>query len=205
MKGKLQKSHEKKEVDNNYMDFKEYIANITNSFSRNDEKVNVDRIRRFTGASKDAGAGGTIMERDGHRIELLKSMYGFDDEEAQKADNYLVRQFSRSSKISKLPERPVRDINPRENIIEYLRSPDGLGPWLEAGELNRPLVNKLAPKAYISLSNWLRSNSLPDDIDIPTKKEMIDREINSRSSGDILSEVRSAEALRKRAAARHKV
>jgi len=91
-----------------------------------------------------------------------------------------------------LPEKPVREIRNRENIVEYLLSPEGFGPWVEAGALTRPLLRSISPKAYQSLANWLRHNELPADIKIPTLKEVNDCAL---ASPDALREARRLVAV----------
>jgi len=73
-----------------------------------------------------------------------------------------------------LPVKPTREYQPREGILEYIRASDGLGPWLEAGVLTRPMLKELSPTGYMALANWLRnkSNSLESEgLSIPTKSE----------------------------------
>jgi hypothetical protein len=48
------------------------------------------------------------------------------------------------------------------------------GPWLGKG-LTRPDVKRLDPQLYTALSNWLRHNEIPADLDLPTLKEKNDR------------------------------
>ena len=50
------------------------------------------------------------------------------------------------------------------------------GPWLGQG-LARNHMRHLDPVFYHALQNWLRKNVLPDDVDLPTKKELNDREL----------------------------
>jgi hypothetical protein len=51
-------------------------------------------------------------------------------------------------------------------------------PWLGKG-LNRADINRLDPSLYTGLANWLRKNDLPDGFDLPTKKEVLDREFDA--------------------------
>lgn len=110
----------------------------------------------------------------------------------------------RSAKpVLALPERPIREIRNRENVVEYLRSPEGFGPWAEAGALTRPLLRSISPKAYQSLVNWLRNNELPADLPIPTKSQTTDRDALGMAQG-ASDALRAAKALyeRERYAAR---
>lgn len=94
----------------------------------------------------------------------------------------LLQEFLDRNSVPELPERPKRDWRAREDVIAYVRSPDGLGPWLNAGVLTRPLMRKIAPRSYSALANWLRKpgNSLEvAKIKIPTKSELVSkREVN---------------------------
>jgi hypothetical protein len=73
-----------------------------------------------------------------------------------------------------LPEWPKREFRRGEDdVIEYIRASDGLGPWAEANALNRPLMRKIAPGAYNALLDFLRRNELPADLNIPKKSEVL--------------------------------
>lgn len=98
-------------------------------------------------------------------------------EEFSSAVRSLVDKFQEVAAKSSLPEKPLRDIISREGIINYLRSPEGMGPWLEANALTRPILRSMAPKAYIALNNYLRKNDLPEDIRMPTLSEALDAEV----------------------------
>lgn len=90
-----------------------------------------------------------------------------------------AQNFRLQSARAALPPAPERDYMPGEGILNYLRSPHGFAKWIAAGEgvLTRPVIRELAPKGYVALANWLRSNELPDDLPIPTKSEALDAEI----------------------------
>ncbi len=88
----------------------------------------------------------------------------------------LLQEFSERNDEVIAAKMPVRDWRAREDIIAYIRSPHGLGPWLEAGQLTRPLMRKIAPKAYVALANWLRKpeNTLESvGLEIPRKTEVV--------------------------------
>ena len=110
--------------------------------------------------------------------------------------------------VPTLPDAPLRDFQSgKEHIVDYIRSPDGLGPWLEAGVLTRPLMRKIARKAYNALSVWIQNNTLPPDIHIPTKSELLAAAANNlTSSPDAAQTIRAVSrvALRlRRLAARN--
>jgi hypothetical protein len=73
-----------------------------------------------------------------------------------------------------LPEQAPKLYAKRSNIIDFLRDPEGWGPYVKAGTLTRPDLRRLDPQAAIALDNWLRNNTLPPDIRIPKKSEVID-------------------------------
>ena len=115
-----------------------------------------------------------------------------------------ANSFEHELMVREIPKHPVRDIAPRENVIEYLRSAEGLGPWLRAGILDRPSLRKLSPKAYMALSNWLRNpaHSLEKEgIDIPTKWDVV---AVRQSDPEVVREASriSSAAYRRRAQAR---
>jgi len=93
---------------------------------------------------------------------------------------YMAEAAQRDEVLANLPAAPVRDIRPYEGIVAYIKSPEGLGPWHEAGVLTRPLIGKLSPRAYTSLSNWLkhpRHNLEAEGLNIPGRSEIVDKEI----------------------------
>lgn len=90
-------------------------------------------------------------------------------------------EFARQAEVllssfieKKLPDFPKRDFRRgEEDLIEYIRSADGLGPWVDVDKLNRPLMRKIAPGAYNALLDFLRRNELPPDLNIPKKSEVV--------------------------------
>lgn len=56
------------------------------------------------------------------------------------------------------------------------------GPWLGKG-LTRPDIKRLDGQLYVALSNWLRKNEMPHDLDLPTLKEMNDRLVSDVRAG----------------------
>ena len=113
----------------------------------------------------------------------------------------VVKQFQSRQVRAALPDAPVRDYRPRENIIEYLRSDEGFGPWVRAEALTRPLLRELAPRAYMGLANFLRHNDLPDGLRIPTLKEVNDQLLaQGVFSEDEAHKVASARQRRQRSA-----
>ncbi len=97
--------------------------------------------------------------------------------EARLAILSCLKDFRENNHCASVPDKPKREFQPRkDNIIEYLKSPDGFGPWTEINALTRPLLGKLSPKAYVALANWLRheDNILENvGLNIPKKSEMI--------------------------------
>lgn len=87
-----------------------------------------------------------------------------------------VRELANSIAQRALPARPNREYCRGEDVIEYIRSDDGLGPWAAANALNRPLIRDLAPGAYMALAEYLRKHELPDDLNIPKKSELLKTE-----------------------------
>jgi hypothetical protein len=86
----------------------------------------------------------------------------------------------RKAQAQSLPNRPLREYVPRkDDIIDYLQSDKGFGPWLQRGLLTRPLIRELSPKAYMALANYLRHSELPDGLSIPTKSETVTAEASA--------------------------
>lgn len=92
-----------------------------------------------------------------------------------------------------------------QSIIDFLRDPDGWGPYLEAKALSRPDLRRLDPQAYMALANWLRKteHKLPPDLQIPTRsehaagKEIADQE-DIRTARRIMRRLDRQRALRRR-------
>jgi hypothetical protein len=131
-----------------------------------------------------------------HWLKALASEYKITgklaDEFALAVDT-IALDFVRRSRTESLPEKPVREFLPRKDkIIDYIRAADGLGPWLEAGVLTRPLLNKLSPKAYVALANWLQRHDMPADLSIPTKSETLTAEARqlANAGGDLRERAR---------------
>ena len=98
---------------------------------------------------------------------------------AQAAEVVLFRKPQSTPPAAQEPP-PLPDKAPKlyadrpkgQNVIDFLR--ETYGPWLD-GTLTRPALRQLDPQCYMALANWLRMNSLPQDILLPTKRETIDR------------------------------
>lgn len=70
-------------------------------------------------------------------------------------------------------------------------------PWLGRG-LSRPDLKRLDRPLYVALSNWLRTNQMPADLDLPTLKEANDRATQRIEAGDrsIVGNMTAREAMR---------
>jgi hypothetical protein len=62
-----------------------------------------------------------------------------------------------------------------ETILDFLRRV--WKPWIDAGLLSRSDLRQLDPKAYTAVYNWLHRNGLPEDLRLPTKREVNDRRL----------------------------
>ncbi|MCW2248065.1 hypothetical protein M2352_003699 [Azospirillum fermentarium] len=179
------KEYQKQDMPKRMRDFNDYLNDV--SSDNNGNYVFIDDNISSMEAEKQK------------RINALKEIYGCSDKEAEKADSYLMLEFSSAARsqelpILNLPERPKREIRNRENIIDYLRDDEGFGPWLAANALTRPLLRELSPKADMALSNWLRKNKLPEDIRIPTKSEVLSQKQRVLSETDQAAARRAAAA-----------
>lgn len=81
-------------------------------------------------------------------------------------------------------------------IVKYLE--DNWAPYIEAGLLTRPDLNRIDPDAYQALRNWLRQNELPDHLYLPTVSEAIDREIEDLGGARRIKRLAAALAARER-------
>ncbi len=136
-----------------------------------------DRDKDNPNRIKPSEPGGRMSPKAEKVIVDLRANF---EKHAARADELADRvqatidEFKRAA----LPPKPEREYEPREDIIEYIQSADGFGPWVEAKALTRPLMRDLSPKAYMALANWLRKNTLPEGLEIPTKKEIIDARLS---------------------------
>jgi hypothetical protein len=75
-------------------------------------------------------------------------------------------------------ERP-RD----ESIVEFLRRV--WRPWIEARLLSRADLRRFDPQAYTALYNWRQIGGLPEDVRLPTLREVNDRRLREGGIGDL--------------------
>lgn len=143
-------------------------------------------------AAEEAGVFGAATDAIGDALGLSADART----KLEKALAALGRDTLKEELLAQLPDGPMRQPEPRENILDYLRSADGFGPWLEAEVLTRPLLNQMSPRAYTALTYYLRRKQLPDDIVIPTFSEAL-----GRASIDTM-EVREAQRVVSRASRR---
>jgi hypothetical protein len=62
-----------------------------------------------------------------------------------------------------------------ESPVDFIRRE--YGPWLGQG-ISRPDIKRLDKSLYDALCNWLSKHGpMPNDVDLPTKKEMNDRKL----------------------------
>ncbi len=115
-------------------------------------------------------------------VGFLTKEFGVSVETAMRTFEGLKPHFDETSR-PQIPDKPLRDYRPHEGIINYIRADDGLGPWWKTGKLTRPLIRELSPAGYVALANWLRNNTLPNDITILTKSEAVKAEKESIDSG----------------------
>jgi len=122
-----------------------------------------------------------------------------------------IMRVTEAAEIPPLPDRAPRLYAERpdksEDIIAFLRDPNGWGPWTSVGALSRVDLGRYDQSALNALNKWLRDNGkkLPVGLDIPTKSQVLDRLMESGSIPAVLApKVGQAVAKRLRRAARHK-
>ena len=86
-----------------------------------------------------------------------------------------------------------------QNIIDFLRDPDGWGPYVAAGLLSRPDLRRLDPQAYKAVENWLLYKILPPDIHLPKKKDIVDLDLSKIDTDEVRRTRRLLSARRRRA------
>jgi hypothetical protein len=119
-----------------------------------------------------------------HSKKLLKEIVSYVDnlcdnfnDAAEEAQNPIQSKEMPSSLPEEAPELFKGNRGGKkggEPIDQFLRRV--WGRYMEAGLLTRSDLKRLDMSAYQGLSNWLRTNELPEDIKIPTKSEAIDAE-----------------------------
>ena len=65
-----------------------------------------------------------------------------------------------------------------QNIIDFLRDPDGWGPYVQKGALTRPALRQLDPDAYFALTSWLQRNDnrLPSGMTLQNRTDLVNAE-----------------------------
>jgi hypothetical protein len=87
-----------------------------------------------------------------------------------------------------------------ESPVDFIRRE--YGRWLGIGLTRAHLRADMS--LYDSLKHWLRENDLPDDLDLPTKSAMVDRELADAKSTSIVHSPEQKQRLRLREAARRR-
>jgi len=85
----------------------------------------------------------------------------------------------------KAPELFAKRRNKDENIVDFLLRI--WKPWMASGSFTRSDLRKLDPSAIKAVENWLIKKPLPDEVVLPTKKELNDALITQGGIGAILS------------------
>jgi tetratricopeptide (TPR) repeat protein len=116
-----------------------------------------------------AGAGIARSDWAAALIEITKTLVANEPETASKPP---LPEKARILYADRTSDPKLAGLN----IIDFLRAE--YGPWLD-GTLTRPYLRHLDPPAEMALRNWLRNNTIPSDIRIPTKSETIDALIGS--------------------------
>ena len=109
----------------------------------------------------------------------------------------IVRVTDRKPKLS-LPEAAPKLYAKRpkgQGIVEFLRDPEGWGPYVKAGVLTRPDLLRLDRQAYRALYNL--KGPLPADVELLTKSEALDRMV-SRGEVEAPSLPRVGQTLERR-------
>ena len=114
---------------------------------------------------------------------LLKAFFDFKSI-PEHARGSLVTKFQQqilhvteTTETLVLPEKAPKLYKDRpggQNIIDFLRDPDGWGPYVAAGILTKPVLRRLDWPAYKALDNWQRTKPIPPDVTLPTGKQVND-------------------------------
>jgi hypothetical protein len=103
---------------------------------------------------------------------------------------------------SVLPAAPSelyqRRVNKSESIIDFLRRV--WLPWISSGLLTRPAFRKLDTVGEKALQNWLHNHpgEMPEDLILPTKSEVVERELLNADPGAIRDAHRLTKARQRR-------
>jgi tetratricopeptide (TPR) repeat protein len=108
------------------------------------------------------------------RQELLRALAARFDMPLREAAEELTAPSQETPRLTLPDEAPklYKDRPKGQNIIDFLRDPDGWGPYVASGVLSRPDLGRLDRQAYAALAQWLHFNhSLPPDIRVPSRSE----------------------------------
>ena len=136
------------------------------------------------------------------RREALRALNARFDMPLREAADELTGSSQEPPRLT-LPEKAPKLYKDRpkgQTIIDFLRDPDGWGPYVAAGMLSRPDLRRLDSQAYTAVENWLRHDPLPPDVFLPKKSDIVDVEITLTPYGqaDIRTVQRLARARQRR-------
>lgn len=133
-----------------------------------------------------------LIERPKHFSALIDSALskrGLENAELKAVVEEVVSELLSSVPDATLPTRDIpetapalwaSDKQPSVSPPEFIKR--HYEPWLGKG-LARPDIKRLDPQLYVALSNWLRKNEMPADLDLPTLKERNDRWVSKVGEG----------------------
>jgi hypothetical protein len=129
-----------------------------------------------------------------HHLRQLQMRIRFAQEQSPKT------RRAQAAPPAEAPARWLQRNDRDESPIDFIRRE--YAAWL--GSISRANLRSLDMSLYDALKHWLRNNQLPADIDLPTKREMIDREVADASPRPIRHTAEQREKLRLNQAARRR-
>lgn len=108
-------------------------------------------------------------------LEQIFNKLSFSLEERREALDYMANRLLKGAEIPDTPpEIYAQRSDKNEKPIDFIARV--YAPWLGRG-LAQADIKRLDRQLYMALHNWLRHNELPPSIDLPTKSEVVTRQL----------------------------
>jgi hypothetical protein len=155
----------------------------------------VTKIARLLGELAELMGHEDVGKESLHHLRQLQMRVRFSLETHQDKPNQ--QPVLPAQAPAKWRERSKKSETPLEFIArEY-------GQWLGKG-LTRAHLRQLDMSLYDALKHWLRSNTSPPGFDLPTKYEMVDRQVSQQERLPVIHTPEQRERLRLNQAARRR-
>jgi hypothetical protein len=138
----------------------------------------LDDIDRFTRDNPGKPVSSFILENFALEFDGAQTGRG-EVKTLREGDVVLPEEAPAFWEKARRPKELAADISPPEFIRLYY------APWIGKG-LTTADIRRFDRQLYMALHNWLRTNEMPADVDLPTLKQQNDRWIERARKGDDL-------------------